>query len=99
MIRLYLSNLLGVELTIIIIIMIAILGAIIDFFNKISSKANRSGRGLYRSQKNCVLAGVCGGIAEQFNINPSIVRLIWIFSGIGFPIYFVLWLIIPEDSM
>lgn len=29
---------------------------------------------LYRSRQSCIIAGVCGGIAEYFNIDPSIVR-------------------------
>jgi Putative stress-responsive transcriptional regulator len=33
---------------------------------------------LYRSRENKVLAGVCGGIGEYFEIDPVIVRLIWI---------------------
>lgn len=82
---------------IMIIIMIAIIWTIISFIRKISSNANRSGRGLYRSCKNRVVAGVCGGIAEQLNIDPLTVRFIWIISGIGFPVYFMLWLIISED--
>ena len=33
---------------------------------------------LYRSKKNRIIAGVCGGIAEYFNIDPTIVRLLWL---------------------
>ena len=32
---------------------------------------------LYKSSKNKKIAGVCGGIAEYLNIDPTIVRLIW----------------------
>ena len=46
---------------------------------------------LYRSRTNKMVAGVCGGIAEYFRIDPTIVRLIWVlFSltyGIGVMVY------------
>jgi len=56
---------------------------------------------LYRSCKNRVLGGVAGGLAEYFNIDPSLVRLIFLLAlipgGIGVIVYFVAWLIIPND--
>ena len=55
---------------------------------------------LYRSKKNRVIAGVCGGIGEYFNIDPVVIRLIWVLFifGMGFGIlaYLVAWLIIPS---
>ena len=55
---------------------------------------------LYRSKKNRVIAGVCGGIAEYFNIDPTLVRLLWIFFviiwGSGILAYIIAWIIIPE---
>lgn len=50
-----------------------------------------------------MIAGVCGGIAEYFNEDPTIVRLIWatatIFSiGLGILAYLTAWIIIPEKS-
>jgi len=56
---------------------------------------------LYRSRTNRVLAGVCGGIGEYFDIDPMIVRLLWIvfsFSGVGIIAYILAMFIIP-DSM
>ena len=54
---------------------------------------------LYRSNKNRVIAGVCGGIGEYFNIDPVILRIIWavLIFGMGFGIlaYLLAWLIIP----
>lgn len=35
------------------------------------------GKRLYRSTKNKVLCGLCGGVGEYFNIDPVIIRLIW----------------------
>ncbi|MDD3339868.1 MAG: PspC domain-containing protein [Lachnospiraceae bacterium] len=55
---------------------------------------------LYRSTTNCMLAGVCGGIAEYFNIDPTLVRLGWvIFSCIGLSgvlAYIIAAIIIPK---
>jgi phage shock protein C len=57
---------------------------------------------LYRSKKNRVIAGVCGGIAEYFNIDPTLVRLLWIFFviiwGSGILAYIIAWIIIPEEQ-
>lgn len=56
---------------------------------------------LYKSTVNRMLCGVCGGIAEYFNIDPTIVRLITAFiclmAGTGIIIYFVLALVLPND--
>ncbi|MDF2801749.1 MAG: Stress-responsive transcriptional regulator [Anaerocolumna sp.] len=55
---------------------------------------------LYRSSNNSMIAGVCGGIAEYFDIDPTIVRLIFvvaIFSGISILAYIIAILIIPKD--
>lgn len=55
---------------------------------------------LTRSRTDSMIAGVCGGLAEYFVIDPVIVRLIFVLvtitSGIGLPIYFVLWLAMPK---
>ena len=55
---------------------------------------------VYRSKKNKMLAGVCGGIAEYFEIDPVLVRLLFVlllFMGfVGIIVYLVAWLIIPE---
>lgn len=55
---------------------------------------------LYRSVTDKMVGGVCGGLAEYFNIDPVIVRLIFvlavIFGGSGIIAYIILWIIIPE---
>jgi len=55
---------------------------------------------LYRSKKNRMIAGVCGGIGEYFNIDPTLIRLAWAISlfwaGFGFFAYIVALIIIPE---
>jgi len=56
---------------------------------------------LRRSRKNKMIAGVCGGFAEFFNIDPTIVRLIWVIvsiSGAGLVAYIVAAIIMPEDT-
>lgn len=56
---------------------------------------------LYRSRENKVLAGVCGGIGEYFEIDPVIVRLIWIVLtmiwGFGFFLYIIAIFLIPLE--
>lgn len=55
---------------------------------------------LYKSMTNKVLCGVCGGIGEYFNIDPTIIRLIWLLlvcgAGSGLLIYIIAAIIIPE---
>jgi phage shock protein C len=55
---------------------------------------------LYRSRENRVIAGVAGGLAEYFQIDASLIRLIWICAifcwGGGLLAYLLAWLIIPE---
>lgn len=55
---------------------------------------------LYRSSDNKVIGGVCAGIAEYFDIDPTLVRLLWVlltFSvGIGIIAYIVCVIVIPE---
>ena len=67
---------------------------------KIRMQTNKNIKKLYRSKKNRVIAGVCGGIGEYFNIDPTLIRLIWILfvfaGGSGILAYIIAWLIIPE---
>lgn len=56
---------------------------------------------LYRSTKDRKIAGVCGGIAEYFGIDPVIVRVIAVLlllpGGLpGFVPYVVLWIVVPN---
>ncbi len=54
----------------------------------------------WRRSRNKVIAGVCGGIAEKFKIDPVVVRLIFvlllIFGGGGLLAYIILWIVLPE---
>jgi len=66
-------------------------------------KSIRGFHRLYKAKKNKILVGVCGGIAEFFSIDATIVRLIFVFLMIITAIlpmlitYVVAWIIIPED--
>ena len=55
---------------------------------------------LYRSRSNRVVAGVCSGVAEYFNIDPTVVRVLWaivsVFAFVGVVAYFAGAVIIPE---
>lgn len=56
---------------------------------------------LHRSKKNKVILGVCGGLAEYFRIDPTLVRIICILIAIpgpGFLMYLVAALVMPEDK-
>ncbi len=66
-----------------------------------SAGKNPSGpKRFYRSRKNRQLAGVCGGIGEYFDVDPVLVRLLWIFftlaGGGGLLAYLIAWLVVPE---
>lgn len=56
---------------------------------------------LYRSRTNRKIAGVCGGLGEYMNLDPTVVRLIWVllffFAGVGILAYLIAALIIPEN--
>ena len=55
---------------------------------------------LYKSSENSMLCGVCGGIAEYFDIDPTLVRLAWViltcFGGAGIWAYIIAAIIIPK---
>lgn len=61
---------------------------------------NMSNKRLYKSSVNCMLCGVCGGIAEYFDIDPTLVRLAWViltcFGGAGIWAYIIAAIIIPR---
>ena len=55
---------------------------------------------LMRSRTEIMIAGVCGGLADYFGLDPVIVRLIFVLvtltTGIGFIVYPVLWIVMPK---
>ncbi len=57
---------------------------------------------LYRSRKERILGGVCGGLGEHIEVDPNIIRLVWVIVtlislGIGIIVYLAAWIIIPES--
>ena len=54
----------------------------------------------YLSQTDKKIGGVCGGLAEYFDMDPLLVRLmmfcLWWFGGCGLLIYIVLWILAPK---
>ena len=58
---------------------------------------------LYRDPRNGMLAGVCAGIAEYFNMDPTIIRLAWVLfsllGGSGLLGYIIAAIVIPEYPM
>lgn len=63
------------------------------------------GRKLYRSRSDSRLAGVCGGLGEFFEIDPTLIRLLTVavtlMTGVfpGLIAYVVAWIIVPEESV
>jgi phage shock protein C len=58
---------------------------------------------LYRSKKERILGGVCAGLGEHLDVDPTVIRLIWavvtlISFGTGIIVYILAWIIIPEDD-
>ncbi len=56
---------------------------------------------LYRIREGKMIAGVCGGVAQYFNLDPTIIRIAWAIFGClafsGVIAYIIAALIIPED--
>ena len=55
---------------------------------------------LYRSKSDKMFAGVCGGVAEYFNVDPTVIRVVWaissLFAFVGVVAYIACAFIIPE---
>lgn len=58
---------------------------------------------LYRSRTNRVIAGIAGGLGEYFQVDPVIVRLLWVLLGFagghGVLLYIIAWILIPEEPI
>ncbi|MFA6588580.1 MAG: PspC domain-containing protein [Patescibacteria group bacterium] len=59
-------------------------------------------RKLYRSRKNRMIGGVCGGLGEYFNIDPIIFRALFVLftlaDGAGILVYIVMMFIVPDEN-
>ena len=59
---------------------------------------------LYRSRDDRMIAGVAGGMAERWDADPSLVRLLWVLAtvftgGIALIVYIVMAVVVPEDPL
>lgn len=68
-------------------------------FNQNNNNNNNEYRKLYKS-RNRMLCGVCGGIGEYLNLDPTVIRLLWIIfsfvGGCGILAYIIAAIVIPE---
>jgi len=59
-------------------------------------------RKLYRSQTEKMIGGVCGGLGELLDVDPTIIRVVFVLlamlGGHGILLYLILWLIIPPQD-
>jgi phage shock protein PspC (stress-responsive transcriptional regulator) len=57
---------------------------------------------IYRSTVDKKIAGVCGGIAEYFSLDSTLIRAIWLIlllcAGTGLLAYLICWIIIPQQT-
>lgn len=69
-------------------------------YEKSSSESGE--RRLFRDTENAVIGGVCQGIANFMNIDVVVIRAIFVvillFAGFGFPLYIILWIIVPKTK-
>lgn len=64
-----------------------------------SSKEEEVKRRLFRDMDNASIGGVCSGLSAYLNIDPVIIRILFavsFFMGFGFPLYIILWIVIPN---
>jgi phage shock protein C len=58
-------------------------------------------RKLYRSRTDRKLAGVCGGLAQYFNLDATLIRVLFIVLAVlgasGLVIYLAMWIIVPNE--
>jgi phage shock protein C len=56
-------------------------------------------RKVYRSNKDKKIAGVCGGLGEYFDVDPALIRILWVvlalMGGAGILAYIIAWIVIP----
>jgi phage shock protein C len=58
---------------------------------------------LVRPQANKQIAGVCAGLAEYFDLDVTVIRLVWlltaVLTGVGFLAYLIAWIVIPAEPV
>ena len=59
-------------------------------------------RKLYRSQTDRKVAGVCGRLAEYFNVDVTVIRILFVVlavcGGAGLVLYLAMWILVPDRS-
>jgi phage shock protein C len=59
-------------------------------------------RKLHRSPTNRMVAGVCGGLAEYFNVDVTLIRVLFVvlavLGGSGLVLYLAMWIIVPAEK-
>ncbi len=57
---------------------------------------------LARSETDRMIAGVAGGLAAHFGLDPTLIRVLWVvsvvFAGFGILPYLILWIVLPKES-
>lgn len=57
-------------------------------------------RRLYRSLRNRKIAGICGGLGDYLNVDPTLIRVLWVllilYGGAGILFYLILWVVVPQ---
>ena len=69
-----------------------------------SGSVTHTNRKLARSKRERMIGGVCGGIADHFHLDPTLVRLIWaagtiVSHGLGIVAYIILLIVLPEEDI
>jgi phage shock protein C len=68
-----------------------------------ATEEDRSKKTLLRSRKQKMVGGVCGGFADYFELDVSVIRVLWVIAtvisvGMGILVYIVLFFVLPEES-
>ena len=80
-----------------------IIGALLLFNrNKETEDGEVTSKKLYRSKTQKMISGVCGGLADYFDIDVSIIRVLWVLgtiisAGIGIVAYIIMYFVFPEQ--
>jgi phage shock protein C len=59
---------------------------------------------LYRSRDEKMIGGVCGGLAQYLDVDPTLIRVLWVVvtvmgAGTGLLAYLILWVLIPQEPV
>ena len=69
--------------------------------HRVKGDAMAQTRKLYRSRTDRKLAGVCGGLAQYFNMDATLIRVLFVvlavLGGSGLVIYLAMWIIVPNE--